>query len=147
MTYLKYYREERKKFAGSPLLSDPQIRYVFKRLKTKYKIPQCLILRKGGDSGNCGSFSIRVSHNCSTLVLAHEIAHAIRRKKMKWKVSDGVKPHAHDKKHAKVTEKVHKFIVKKLPEWEYMIVVNEVRRLAKKRVIERKNSKIKRKVN
>jgi hypothetical protein len=115
MADLKYYRTEQEEFAEpfSRNMTDTEAIYIYKRLKTKYKLQQKLVFR-GREGGNCGKWEIKLQHEPSIGIMAHEVAHGLqyrhRIKGMKW----------HCKKHKRLMAKVLKVIEKNFNAWREM---------------------------
>jgi hypothetical protein len=112
MARLKYYSNENEEFKEefSQRMTDTEVRYIYGRLKARYKIRQDLTLTNAV-RGNCGRWEIKVEHEPSVGILAHEVAHAIQYKKrhkgQKW----------HCKKHRTLMKGVLKVIRNNFDEW------------------------------
>ena len=102
MPWIKYYEKERQRFSGeySIKLNDDDIKQVFELLKDHYKIRHELTIGGRKGYGRCTHRRIRVAHESSIGMLAHEVAHAIqmkqRRPSERW----------HTQRHATIMERV-----------------------------------------
>jgi len=111
---LKYYDVEdeifREEYAIT--LNDEELTYIFLRLQSRYEFTQYLkIYGRQHTGGRCSSTQIRLPHNCSVGLLAHEVAHALQKRNgdvvRKW----------HTKKHMVYMKRVCRYIMKNLPYW------------------------------
>jgi hypothetical protein len=115
---LRYYHIEHSRFKEERgiELDATQARYVYGRLATRYKIKQRLDLTSGNPnragSGKCGEWRILLRLPTNIQSMAHEIAHAIDMKRMprpkRW----------HTKRHARITERILKFLKPRIEEWK-----------------------------
>lgn len=115
MPRLKYYADEAKEFseAYSRVMSDTEATYIYKRLKTRYKLQQYLTITNAV-RGNCGRWIIKLEHKPSVGVMAHEVAHGLqygrRHKGEKW----------HCKRHRTLMIRVLKVIETNFDDWRDM---------------------------
>lgn len=115
MTSLKYYRTESEEFseAFDRTMTDTEAKYIYKRLKARYKLAQTLTLTNAV-RGRCSRWEVKLEHKPSIGVMAHEVAHGIQYRKhhagQKW----------HCKKHRSLMIKVLKVIEKNFLEWRNM---------------------------
>lgn len=122
MPRIKYYANEQNGLENyTKRVTDNQARYIFKRLKARYRIRQQLEFTDRV-RGNCSSWRIRLEHKPEIGVIAHEIAHAIQFKKRKY----GEKWHT--KKHKKIMDRVYKTIETNLETWVAMADKKKERR-------------------
>jgi hypothetical protein len=98
--------------ADQIFLSDDETRYIFDKLKSRYGLRQTLRVRGRLQYGACGDWVIRLPHNPSIGLTAHEIAHAILLKKPRRKGQ-----HYHTKRHGNITSRVAAVISSHLDEW------------------------------
>jgi hypothetical protein len=124
MARLKYYEDEKVKFAEafSRNMTDTEAYYIYRKLRVKYGLHQYLELT-GRVCGNCSRSVVKLKHNPSIGILAHEVAHAIQYKKhfkgQKW----------HCRRHEHLMVRVMKVIEKNFVAWRDM-----ANRKAEKRV-------------
>lgn len=111
MPWLKYYTREQQLFSAeyATKLDDEEATYVFERLRGHYHFSQWLEIGGGRGSGHCNSWRIRVSHEPSIGLMAHEVAHAIHIR------GDGEK--FHTKRHTRIMRRVCKYVMIRLPAW------------------------------
>lgn len=116
---LKSYRKEWNEFKTEyeTKLSDYEAQYVFERLVRHYHFSRQLIFRGYRQSGNQNPFSIRVSHSPSVGLLAHEVSHAID-KKRRIKV--------HTKHQRALMRRVCEFIMMRLEDYRQKIEKHEI---------------------
>ena len=110
MPWIKYYEKERQRFSReySTKLSDDETKQVFEHLKNHYQIPHRLTIGGRHGYGRCTNRRIRVSHDGSVGMLAHEVAHAIQMRQRKpnerW----------HTKRHAAIMKRICKYITNQI---------------------------------
>jgi NADH pyrophosphatase NudC (nudix superfamily) len=106
MPWIKYYEKERRRFSReySIKLNDDEIKHVFELLKNHYHIPHELTISGRKGYGRCTHRRIRVAHESSIGMLAHEVAHAIQMKQKRpserW----------HTQRHATIMKRVCRHI-------------------------------------
>lgn len=125
MPWLKYYAHERRLFSTeyATQLDDEEAEYVFERLKGHYHFSQWLEIGGRKCSGHCNAWMIRVSHEPSVALIAHEVAHAIHKRKFGEKF--------HTKRHTRIMRRVCEYIMRRLPEWREFLRRNETEREAR----------------
>jgi len=121
MPHLKYYQTENQSLPEWAKLNTPDrtIEYYFDRLKSRYKFRQKLLFHGRGNGGNCNSWRVRVSHDCSIGVLAHEVGHAIQFRKRGYYDTKGTRWHCNE--HRKITARVLKTIETNITEWNFTL--------------------------
>lgn len=129
MPQLNYYENEKAVFKEEfghfyfKKLTDSEIKYVFKKLKTKYKFWHNFEFYGYEYSRSiCSSRYVRMIHNASVGSLAHEVAHAIQYMKRRkqcpdWKDGKIKKKRWHTKEHLNITRRVLKYMWKHLDDW------------------------------
>lgn len=117
MAYLKYYLNEKLVFpeAYNRKMTDIETIYIFKKLKTKYKLRQTLTLTNKV-CGNCGRYEMKLQHEPTIGIMAHEVAHGIQYKR--YEQFNGKKWHCN--KHKRLMAKVLKVIEKNFNSWRDM---------------------------
>jgi hypothetical protein len=116
---LKYYAQEQRLFSTefATKLNDEEAEYVFERLKGHYHFSQWLEIGGRKCSGRCNAWMIRVSHEPSVALIAHEVAHAIHKRKFGEKF--------HTKRHTRIMQRVCEYMMRRLPEWREFLQRNE----------------------
>jgi hypothetical protein len=118
---LVYYLRERENFREDfeLKLSDQQVIYIYQKLKRRFGLTQPLKISKFDQSGSASRHWIRVSHNASIAMLAHEVAHLIQFRKRDKHCSPELpkKKNFHTNEHKKLMNKVITYIKMNLPEF------------------------------
>ena len=122
MADLQYYHEEHARFAAefATKLTDREAWGIYPKLQSKYKIKShYLVFRGNRGGGRCDASRIRLSHDPSVGLFAHEIAHAIQFRKNRLAVRRGVirKRRWHTKAHVRLMAKVSSYIMANLENW------------------------------
>lgn len=132
MPYLHYYARERALLPESftVKLDDEETTYIYGRLQSHYGFRQRLRIAGWRGSGYCNNFEIRLSHNPSVGLMAHEIGHAIHR-------LDGRSQYEkkHTKKHFSKMKRVAEYALAHLP--EYRVALGKQRSEREQRLVER----------
>ena len=111
MPWLRYYTREQQLFSTeyATKLDDEEAEYVFERLKGHYYFSQQLEIGGRKCSGHCNAWMIRVSHEPSVALRAHEVAHAIHKRRFGEKF--------HTRRHTRIMRRVCEYIMRRLPDW------------------------------
>jgi len=123
---LEYCGRERKLFSTefATKLDDEEAEYVFERLKGHYHFSQWLEIGGRDGSGHCNAWLVRVCHEPSVGLLAHEVAHAMHNRKPGEKF--------HTKRHTGIMRRVCEYITRHLTGWREFLQRKEAECEARK---------------
>lgn len=126
MPWLEYYARERGLFSAefATKLDDEEAQYVFDRLKGHYHFSRWLEIGGRNGSGNCNAWRVRVCHGPSVGLIAHEVAHAIHKRKPGERF--------HTKRHTRIMRRVSKYVMRRLPRWREFLRCKEAESEARK---------------